>query len=435
MTTTFDLCLDGSEASWNVFVESFWEQRPGVFRSPSNDVLTSPDELFSIVQAATNGWDDNGERPFNIWIDGRGVSTDRQYYPISTDSSFGAYRQRLSSYSSSGEFTYSQNDLQVFNPHLWRRTAEYVAPLLKKIGIPSDGVELDTFFGQYRETPFGIHTDHASTFMHVLTGKKRMVVWPADYFDDKDVRIVGSPLRKGLEGGSVAEFIADGQILEGEAGEILYWPSGYWHVSIANDDRSFSAIANIGLFFAESTQSILTQMAQKALLRVHDGGNLKYSDPIPSINDSAYRHVLPERSLEILNDFRRIINSDAATDVITNLWYRRLSSGGFKNVPPSVSVDTSAIDDSHLVEWNVYPPLLWRSLSSHTMLFANGHTLNVRTHPQLSDFLENATNRSMETVANFSNQYNAAGLEAIGMSSHDLLVRLMSFRSVTLKDA
>jgi hypothetical protein len=85
----------------------------------------------------------------------------------------------------------------------------------------------------------------------VIRGKKRMLAWPFEYFlgrvkgvtpadryFNKRLAIDHTPYRK------------DAVVLDAEAGDVIYWPSHYWHVAEPRDD-GFSAMLSLGIFRRE----------------------------------------------------------------------------------------------------------------------------------------------------------------------------------------
>jgi len=77
------------------------------------------------------------------------------------------------------------------------------------------------FIGNYQQTPFGIHQDPANVFAFVIEGRRRIYLWPEEYFCDSIDRIRNSDF---------AKLQRDATILEAEPFDVLYWPGRYWHV-------------------------------------------------------------------------------------------------------------------------------------------------------------------------------------------------------------
>jgi len=98
-------------------------------------------------------------------------------------------------------------------------------------------VKLTLFLGNYRNTPYGVHLGGASNFKFVIAGRKRMRVWDDASVRDKDALSFTNRYRSRLSG-SIA--------LDGAPGDVLYFPSSYWHV--AEDSGRLSLSISVDLF-------------------------------------------------------------------------------------------------------------------------------------------------------------------------------------------
>src|SRR5207245_3009425 len=96
--------------------------------------------------------------------------------------------------------------------------------------------DVELFVSNNRLTPFGIHRDPASNFTLVVQGRKRMRLWPEAFFTR----------RPPMDAESYAAHLGQALTLEGEPGDLLYWPSSYWHV--AESDGDLSVTMNICLY-------------------------------------------------------------------------------------------------------------------------------------------------------------------------------------------
>jgi 50S ribosomal protein L16 3-hydroxylase len=99
----------------------------------------------------------------------------------------------------------------------------------------------DTFFGNYRATPFGIHRDPASVFSFVLQGRRTYCFWPMSHFasDDPDLYRTDPEV--------LARHLDHAERFEAGPGDLIYWPSNRWHVILA-DGHPFVA-AQVSAYF------------------------------------------------------------------------------------------------------------------------------------------------------------------------------------------
>jgi hypothetical protein len=90
--------------------------------------------------------------------------------------------------------------------------------------------DLDTFFGNYRATPFGIHRDPASVFSFCLLGHRTYYTWPMEQFQAND------PCLGTLNQAKLAKAILTSERFEVETGHVIYWPSNRWHIVVASGE-------------------------------------------------------------------------------------------------------------------------------------------------------------------------------------------------------
>lgn len=92
----------------------------------------------------------------------------------------------------------------------------------------------------------------------VIRGPKRMLVWPYEALlehvsdPDTDLRYEGWDLDEldpaGLRGQAT--------VLDGDSGDLLYWPASYWHVAEA-DERQLSLTLNLSVASTQPLEELL----------------------------------------------------------------------------------------------------------------------------------------------------------------------------------
>jgi hypothetical protein len=165
--------------------------------------------------------------------------------PRAEDRGLEPYSARLRAALGGEDALFEMANLQRFAPGIWRRTRAFLAGLLAEVGLPGQKSDLDVFLGDYRMTPFGIHRDRASNFSVVVAGRKRFLLWPQGYFEARGVRLNRSSPFEALDSREVEPYLADATVLEGAPGDVVYWPSSYWHV--AHSD-GFAATISVALY-------------------------------------------------------------------------------------------------------------------------------------------------------------------------------------------
>jgi hypothetical protein len=111
----------------------------------------------------------------------------------------------------------------------------------------------DAYFGRYASTPFGVHVDGASNFTFGIDGYKSLYLWEPDYYHAR----MASAGAHGYQ-----EFIADAIKLTVGPGEVIYWPSRFYHVAIP--DNRFSVTMNFA-FYPELDHGSWLERAFKAM--------------------------------------------------------------------------------------------------------------------------------------------------------------------------
>ncbi|MBI1860890.1 MAG: hypothetical protein HYR96_08235 [Deltaproteobacteria bacterium] len=136
---------------------------------------------------------------------------------------------------------------ETVDPSIWSPITAFLADARRRIDFPVPRAFLDLFYGNYLSNFTGLHRDTQEIFAFVVRGKKRILAWPSEYFLGK---------LKGLGPGARyfhmrlpldhRKYRRDAVTLDARPGDIIYWPSDYWHVAEAQD-ASFSAMISLGV--------------------------------------------------------------------------------------------------------------------------------------------------------------------------------------------
>lgn len=100
---------------------------------------------------------------------------------------------------------------------------------------------VDTFFGTYPATPFGIHRDPASVFSFVLRGRRRYCFWQMDAFEPDDAALQKPDMDV------INATLPRAEVFEAGPGDMVYWPSNRWHVMLS--DGSPFVAAQVSAYF------------------------------------------------------------------------------------------------------------------------------------------------------------------------------------------
>jgi 50S ribosomal protein L16 3-hydroxylase len=228
------------EAFWNEFLETSWERHPAHLGTAVEPLLT-PEELFGLAVDVAESVGGGNARIKIPWCDdGRKIRalepnrTSAEVLPQRRDRNLDGYRQRMSGFET---FFFQIPTLHLFDSVLWSRIVRFCRKLYPKTGVPGHMAWTDAYFGRYASTPFGVHVDGASNFTFGVDGYKSLYLWEPDYYH-------AHMARAGVHG--YREFIADATKLTVGPGEVIYWPSRFYHVAIP--DNRFSVTMNFAFY-------------------------------------------------------------------------------------------------------------------------------------------------------------------------------------------
>ncbi len=236
------------KAFWRAFTKTYWDRRPTVIRAPFPRPIVTPAEVLRGVVAAGRHAGLSGE-DLELRIGGRRIVLDlNRSLPRAKDATLERYLARLKGAGQAGQVFVKVKQFQRdLGWTFYCRLRQFLQGLYEITGVPSQaGVEL--FLGSYARTPTGVHRDEADVFCIVVEGKKKFRLWP------------GGAIRSSapMHGPSPYEnYLKRSFCLEGGPGDIIYWPSSYWHV--AESEGGMGSSLSVLLFYGESVFAALTK--------------------------------------------------------------------------------------------------------------------------------------------------------------------------------
>jgi len=224
------------------FIDQFWEKDPTSFPNPVDKSFVSLEELFFAVSTMPSLCESD-----RLWILRNAPPKTRDDFemanlallgPKKTDLNFEGFFKRFERHT----FGVNIHNINAAKPEL----AQRVAPLVQAISSSNAAIRpmnwiLDTFFGTYHATPFGIHKDNASVFSYILQGKRTYATWHSSYFKENDPDLRTPDIQ------SVERHLKNAEIFEVNQGEVFYWPSNRWHIALS--DGKPSVVAQISAYF------------------------------------------------------------------------------------------------------------------------------------------------------------------------------------------
>ena len=348
--TAYDLGPD----FWRGFVRRFWGRRPTVIRQPFARAIASPAEVFAAMIAATDRVRTE-DHDVALTIDGVRVGADvERWLPRKKDGSLEGLTARISADLPGSNFAVFVRAFQLeLGWEFWRRVRCFLRGLYARVGLPADRAEIDLFSGSYPRSRSGIHRDSADVFCFVIEGHKRIRVWPRAAFPEGGYWY-------GFGGGRRPR--AGSTCLDGESGDILYWPSSYWHVGESRGGTVSSL--SLGLYPRDSLAGAAARLLADEAARELGADNVIESLPA----SVGQLKAAPPRALRA---FER-----ASRNLAVSLMRHRMeqiSGCAFAHVPlPSAR---GRIRASSLYAADRVFPIFWRSVGRVAIIAANGRSI------------------------------------------------------------
>lgn len=225
------------------------------------------------------------------------------FFPTVAHGSFEDYAAHLGRVFNGKRFGFVVNNLHLYDFDFWHASFPFFRQLFAKRGVPKGGVSFDLFLGNYRRTPFGIHKDSQDVYTWVLGGKKRFCLWPFERFAGrKELTLAYDELEKKdaqIRVQDEAEYralIDEAITLEGEPGDLMFWPASFWHVA-DNPEGSLALTVAAGLQFDGDIIAAKGGTKQEATLAVKTACHFFHVpaplDPQPLREDAVLRARSP----------------------------------------------------------------------------------------------------------------------------------------------
>jgi hypothetical protein len=216
--------------------------KPVLIKQPFSKPITTDRELLDILKI----WADAGRH-------GRAVVSDISYIdadalPGATDRTLDDSIQRIERAWDDDWFAYV-TDVHQYDGTIWERAIEILLPAVRRNGgLPAGGFRIEGFFGKYRSTPTGIHLDSSDNFSFIVRGPKRLLFWPRERFQPRvQIPDPRAPSQELALTRRYEDHVSDAIILDGEEGDVIYWPRDYWHVGASPE--GWTAMINLAMWW------------------------------------------------------------------------------------------------------------------------------------------------------------------------------------------
>lgn len=318
-----------SDPFWSEFVTTTWEKQPAVLTRPFPHPLVTEAEGLAWLRRAFCEPRDAAGKEFFVGFR-KQASPTGALLPEPGEESVAGFASRLGRERSLRNFQYVVYALQRFDPQPWFRTRTFFGPLLARVGLPAGDVNTDCFFGDYRETAAGLHKDNASVFSYVVHGSKKMLVWPFEYFEKETANPAALYEKDGLPHVDIRRHMDAATVLEGRAGDILYWPSTYWHIGVGDGQPHMTF--NMSLYFPYRARKRVEEVLD-LLLEPEFRNDWMSFHPFETDRIQELAQSVPDAWARVVETYRRVLASPKFEGMLLAAWMRRLTSGGFTSLP------------------------------------------------------------------------------------------------------
>ncbi|GHH32419.1 JmjC domain-containing protein [Lentzea cavernae] len=367
--------------NWSQFTETHWQRRPGVLRTPLTAPMLEPDYFSALVTAADDWLGGKLVRPRDVrMLMGDGEVKSNSMAPLlprAEDGDMSQYIRRVGQYAH-GDWHIVVNSLQQFSWPLFRAAKEILDGIYRAAGsVPAGLTDCHLIAGAYGEAPTRIHKDTATVMTFVLSGKKRFYTWPFEAL--VQYSRTPDPLHHQVNLDIDFREVADqATVVEGQAGDVLYWPSDYWHCG--ESDGSPHVSVHLATYTDNNVARTLDSLVSTALSELKSDHWLDGFAYPPQVGGGP--DVAADKAMaSILMDVAEGLPTRSQAKRL-----RRASAVNFEFVPGQRG---SAFSGERAVVDERFPVMFERGVDDDkTLLLAvNGHVSRVPCLPWLEDFL------------------------------------------------
>jgi 50S ribosomal protein L16 3-hydroxylase len=371
----------GLPGGWESFVESYWERAPLYLKDPLGGPFADEDWLFRVILRASASarretpTQSSQKKYVRFCIEHYlPIANLNAHLPYPADGSLDGYAARLSSVLGGRDFTLITNNSQGYDFDLWARMRAFVSGLYELVGVPLRS-EVVIYVSNAPTTAAGVHKDPYSNFLFQVRGRKRFRLWPGEVVRARP------ELARSLDYEGV---LGEAQTVDLEPGDLLYMPSGYYHVA----ETSGELCAHVSIIVGTDTataqqiaQNLATQILKERLGAAHD------SPFLPAVAPGADERgdVLPASMAAAVGAFR---NLDAELHEQLGGELVRLSTALGCELPPPLLDAPPALADDDLVEPDAQSPVAFRVRDGRLYFAANGRGFACTAHPNALRLLE-----------------------------------------------
>lgn len=401
-----------AESFWSDFVRDHWEKTPTVIPRPFGKDMLDHAEALDLLRRAF-GPEASDRQGGGLFIDGQ-IQADvpTEFLPEVGEASIGEFANRLHTTLGLRNYQFTLYGAQRHDPEVWFRTRAAFGPLFDLAGMPAFRFDTDLFFGDYLVTAAGLHKDNAAVFSYVVHGAKKMLVWPFEYFAAEARTPDAATNKAALDHVDYTQHLDAATELQGRPGDVLYWPSTWWHVAIGDGHPHLTF--NMSYYLPVRSSRWAEQVIGPLLLQALGEDDWISTFPYQRADLQRQAQQLPARLETTLATLQSALASPRLRSRLMVAWLTTLTGFGFSTLPrPDLDAvlsegDRYAGDPDH--------PAVHVALSdAQALVAANGFPFLARRGPALDHVLA-VTNAgtlfSLESVlARIAEDPAASGLD------------------------
>ena len=229
--------------------------------------------------------------------------------------------------------------------------------------------------------------------MFVVQGRKRLRLWPAQYFRDRP-EIAHSV--------DYEPYLDDAITLEGEPGDILYWPSGYWHIGESTGGLSLGL--SVALFMNSWPSPAILDHASRMFEEHLSTSALPYSCKLHPRRVQECSRTITQAIKSATAAVGEVSRDPEFARALKISLLNRATSFGFATVPPPLP--WRKLEDETIVRGKPGYPVVWiENTQDEIICSANGHAFSILAHPNILKLLELLNGGKAQRVRDLIEQY------------------------------
>lgn len=361
---------------WDVFAEKYWDRAPVLYRRVPGAPFVAEEALRAAVTASAPGPADAIPDIVRLTCEGRRLLRARDRVPCASDTDFDSYAARVTTALDGQRHALVIAGFHPHDPELWDRQRAFFRPLWERVGLPMTSAITTLFHGNYEHSPVGVHKDRFGTFMYVLSGRKRMRMWPTRPWSHDASTIL-----------DYACHLDTSIAAEAGPGQLMYWPASHYHVGETVGSEPATSV-NVGVpregrRVEFEITDLLTDLPAAALTDPDAFVDTRMPpidvDPFVDPAEAAAGVPLPLRRgmREAVSLLERSWEGERRLAVTLN----RYTAGGFRPVPDPAP--RPELTDATRLRRAAGATVLWARTADATALCSgNGHTASARPSPE-----------------------------------------------------